>query len=119
MKTKYWVLLLALLLAVCIGLSIPLLLSGEEARFAEVHSQGKLVKTVDLLLEQQFTVTAPDGGSNVITVKGGKIAVTEANCPDHYCMQRGFCSGGAQIVCLPNRLIIRFLGAQTVDAVAE
>ena len=44
--------------------------------------------------------------------------LTQANCPDHYCEKRGFCAGGTDIVCLPNRLVIHFLGAQTVDAQA-
>ena len=67
---------------------------------------------------QEFTVTTPDGGVNTVTVQGGKIAVTQANCPDSYCMARGYCNAGAQIVCLPNRLVIRFLGEQNIDAVA-
>ena len=117
MKTKYWIFLLAGLLVVCLALSLPLL-SGESSRFAEISSDGKPIKTVDLLADQQFTVESA-GGYNVVTVKDGKIAVTEASCPDHYCMDRGYCNGGAQIVCLPNRLIIRFTGGQTVDAVAE
>ena len=48
----------------------------------------------------------------------GKIAVTEATCPDHYCMKRGFCASGMDIVCLPNKLVIHFIGEQTVDAAA-
>ena len=119
MKTKYWVLLLAGILLVCLGLSIPLMLPSGDARWAEIHSQGQHIKTVDLLLDQEFTVTTPEGGSNVITVKDGNIAVTEASCPDHYCMDRGFCNHGAQIVCLPNRLVIRFEGSRAVDAVVE
>ena len=43
--------------------------------------------------------------------------LTEADCPDGYCMDRGFCSGGAQIVCLPNRLVISFLASEEVDFV--
>ena len=119
MKTKYWILLLAGLLLVCLGLSLPLLLPGEGSPFAEIHSDGQLVKTVDLRLDQQFTVITPSGGINVITVRDGKIAVTEASCPDHYCMQRGYCSGGAQIVCLPNRLIIRFGENREIDGIVE
>ena len=46
----------------------------------------------------------------------GAIYATEATCPDHCCMKRGFCASGTDIVCLPNRLVIHFLGAQTVDA---
>lgn len=117
MKTKYWVALLAMVFILCLGLSIPLLLTNEDAQYAEIISDGKTVTVVDLSIDQSFSVSTPDG-TNSITVKGGKIGVTQASCPDHYCMDRGMCSSGAQIVCLPNKLIIRFIGQQTVDMVA-
>lgn len=117
MKTKYWIMLLAVILTACIGLSIPLLYSGQDAQYAEIISNGKTVTIVDLSIDQSFSVLTPDG-SNSITVKDGKIGVTQASCPDHYCMDRGMCSGGAQIVCLPNRLVIRFQDVQAVDSVS-
>ena len=118
MKTKTWILLFALLLVLCLGLSVFLLLPGDAAAFAQITSDGTVIKTVDLRIAQEFTVTAPGGGTNTITVRDGHIAVTAATCPDHYCMHRGFCDRGTQIVCLPNRLVIRFLGEQNIDAVA-
>ena len=66
----------------------------------------------------EFVVRAGNESYNVVTVKDGKIGVTEATCPDHYCMNRGFCSSGTQIVCLPNRLVIRFVGEQEIDGVS-
>ena len=117
MKTKYWILLLTLVLLISSAGGWVLLNSNRDAAFAQVYSDGKLIKTVSLHAEQQFTVTAPGGGENVITVCDGKIAVTEADCPDHYCMQRGFCSGGMQIVCLPNKLVIAFSAEQEIDGV--
>ena len=118
MKTKTWILLMAALLAVCLLLTLPMLLPGKDASCAEIRSQGQLLRTVDLRIDQEFTVDTPHGGHNVVTVRSGKIAETDANCPDHYCMQRGFCSSGAQIVCLPNQLVIQFTGPQEVDFVA-
>ena len=56
-------------------------------------------------------------GTNIVTVRDGAVAVTSADCPDHYCMQRGFCSGGTEIVCLPNRLVLRFVGQQEIDGI--
>lgn len=117
MKTKHWIFLISALLLLCLGLSVYLLKPGQEAAFAEIASQGRVIKTVDLRIDQEFTVTTENGGTNTVTVRGGKIAVTEANCPDHYCIDRGFCSRGTQIVCLPNRLVITFVGAQEIDAV--
>ena len=118
MKTKTWIALIAAIAAVCLGLSVFLLLSGDDAVYAQISSGGKVVKTVDLRIDQQFNVIGETGGSNTVTVRDGRIAVTEADCPDHYCMERGFCGGGTPIVCLPNRLVIRFLGEQSVDAAA-
>ena len=117
MKTKYWIIALSVLLAVCIGLSIPILMPGEAASHAEILSEGIVIQTVDLAQDQHIVITNSKGGVNTVTVQDGKIAVTEASCPDHYCMHRGFCDGGAQIVCLPNGLIIRFTDVQEIDFV--
>ena len=115
MKTKYWVVLLAALLLICTVLSVVFLRPGQ-AQQAEIWSDGKLIKTVLLSVDQEFTVESADG-FNTVTVRDGKIAVTAASCPDGYCMQRGFCQGGAQIVCLPNRLVIKFVAKQEIDGV--
>ena len=117
MKTKIWALILALLLVACIGLSIPLLLPGEDAAYAKIISDGQVLHLVDLHVDREIRISTVQGGSNLVTIRDGKIAVTEANCPDHYCMDRGYCSSGSPIVCLPNRLVIEFEGELEVDSV--
>ena len=117
MKTRTWIIVLCAVVLVCSGLSIWLLAPGEKASRAEIWVDGSLYKTVSLDQDQEFTVSS-EYGSNTVTVRDGKIAVTAADCPDHYCMKRGFCDGGSQIVCLPNRVIIKFLGEQQIDGVA-
>ena len=116
LKTKIWIILLAVLLALSLAAGLFLLSGGEDASRAEIWSDGELLYTLDLSVDQKLEIHC-GSGVNEITVKDGSIAVTEANCPDGYCMDRGFCSGGVQIVCLPNRLVIKFVGEQTVDAV--
>ena len=118
MKTRYWIAVLCVITALCLGLSIPLLAPGTDAQAAEIISNGKTIQIVSLHADTQITVPAPNGGENIITVRNGKIGVTAATCPDHYCMDRGMCSSGVQIVCLPNRLVIRFVGNLSVDAVS-
>ena len=117
MKTGYWIVLLAAVLVLSAVSGIMLLSPAEASDLAQIRSDGKILHTVSLHTDREFTVTTPSGGHNVVTVKDGKIAVTEANCPDHYCMDRGFVNGGTQIVCLPNKLVIQFLGKQEVDGV--
>lgn len=118
MKTKYWILLLGALLVGCIGLSAVFFSGSEEATFARITSEGNHIKTVNLGIDQEFAVITEDGGRNVVTVKDGKIGVTEADCPDHYCMDRGMISKGTQIVCLPNRLVITLTNQTEIDGVA-
>jgi len=116
MKNKFWFIILAIIFVSTLTAGI-FLMSGGPSNRAEIISDGTLVATVDLNTDQEFTVESPTGGSNTVTVKDGKIAVTAATCPDHYCMDRGFCNSGTQIVCLPNRLVIRFLDEETIDGI--
>ncbi len=116
MKNRTWALILGGVLLVSIVLGVWLLKPGQKAEKAEVWSEGELKYTLDLTVDQQVTVKT-QRGTNVITVKNGKIAVTETDCPDEYCMKRGYCDSGAQIVCLPNRLVIKFTGNQSLDGI--
>ena len=114
MKTKIWIVLIAVILVLCGGLSAYFLLGGEAASSARVLSGGELVCVLDLGNDTGFKVEH-DGGVNEITVRDGKVAVTAADCPDHYCMDMGFRNGGAPIVCLPNGLVIEFQTDSGVD----
>jgi hypothetical protein len=117
-KTKAWILCLAALLVLCAAISAWVLWPGEQALWAEVWSDGELVETVSLMVDRELRVQSA-GGVNVLTVQNGKIAVTHADCPDGYCMDRGYCDRGTDIVCLPNRLVIRFVAKQEVDGVVK
>lgn len=116
MKSRSWLALLAGLLVLCIGLSVVFLGGGRRAGQVEIWSDGVLIRTMPLFADE--TVTVQTGyGYNIITVHGGAVAVTEANCPDGYCMQRGYCASGTPIVCLPHRLVLRFTVEAAVDGV--
>lgn len=116
MKTKSWIIALSVVAAVCLGLSLWLLLPNQQATAVKIISQGKVLNTLPLSEDTTFSVVTPKG-TNVVTIQGGKVAVTQADCPDKYCMARGFCAGGAQIVCLPNRLVLEFTGKTNIDGV--
>ncbi len=110
MKTKTWLIIIAVAVLGLALLCLPLL-KQKPAQFARVLSGGQEIALVDLSENQEFTVAE----KNTVTVKDGEIAVTWADCPDHYCMKRGWCDGGTPIVCLPNKLTIEFVGEQAVD----
>ena len=117
MKTKYWILLLALTALLLAGICVwQMTRSG--AGFAEVYSDGVLVKTVDLSVDQEFTVECAEG-FNRIVVQNGKIAVAQADCRGNDCVKSGARSGGSPIVCLPHRLVIQFTGASELDGLVQ
>ncbi len=117
MKTRIWIAFLAALLFLSLGAAALLYFGKAPAGRAEIYSDGTLTATVDLGADQVFTVSSPNGGRNTVTVRQGKIAVTQATCPDQWCVRQGFHNRGGSIVCLPNRLVIVFLsGEPAVDA---
>ena len=115
-KNWKWAVILLLVMALCAAGGYFILTGNQDADTAQILSDGQILRTVSLNVNQKFTIEAANGGYNTVTVQDGKIAVTEASCPDHYCMHRGFCSGGTDIVCLPNKLVIQFVKQQEIDA---
>lgn len=116
MKTKFWAILVAVIFFLCCAASVYLLRPNSDARYARILSCGQFLRVVDLSIDQTFQVDT-NNGSNTVTVHNGKIAVTGSTCPDHYCQARGYCSGGADIICLPNQLVIQFMADDGPDAV--
>ena len=113
MKNKYWILIFGAILALCL-LLVLLPTQNAPSELAQIK-YGSKTTTVDLRIDQEMVFETADGGYNMVTVKDGKIAVTEANCPDQYCVRQGFCNSGEQIVCLPHKLVISFIGDSEID----
>lgn len=60
--------------------------------------------------------------SNILTIKDGAAKMTEADCPDQYCVhQKKIRHKGETIVCLPNQVVVTVTGgtASEVDAVVR
>ena len=76
MKTRTWIIIFALILIASLGASFYFLMPGEASDYAEITSHGQVIKTVDLRIDQEFTVENGNDGYNVITVQDGKIGVS-------------------------------------------
>ena len=79
MKNKYWILIFGAILALCLVL-VLLPTQNAPSELAQIK-YGSKTTTVDLRMDQEMVFESADGGYNAVTVKDGKIAVTEANCP--------------------------------------
>ena len=59
------------------------------------------------LSKDSTTVVSTELGTNLVVVENGTVRVSEADCPNHDCVNQGAISkAGQQIVCLPHKLTI-------------
>ena len=83
---------------------------------ARIYRNQELIREVRLDVDTEFLVEGQY--RNHITVRDGKIAVTESDCPGTDCVHSGWIqTAGRSIVCLPNRMEIRLEGAEEADEV--
>ena len=60
--------------------------------------------------------------TNTLTIKDGAAKMTEADCPDQFCLhQKKIRHTGETIVCLPNQVVVTVTGgdASEMDAIAR
>ena len=124
LKTRTWVILFAVLAAVFGILSFLTLRPQAGGTVVQILQDGTVIQEIDLsqvLREETFEIAAPDGGVNVVTVRPGTICVSDADCPDRICVDRGWLSrkDAAPIICMPHRLVLQLKDAPASDGVAQ
>lgn len=110
MKTRYWIILFAVLLAVGGALTAILFARGTGGTVANVYRDGTCIYSVDLSrVKEPYEITFSDErGSNTVRVEPGRVRVVDADCVDRVCEKTGWITDrAAPIVCLPHRLVIR------------
>lgn len=121
-KTKFWVLLIVVLLAVSVAAAI--LLTGQaRSGTAKVWKDGVLLRTIELSAVDEpysFSVIDAEDGGNIVEVERGRIRVSAADCPDQVCVHQGWISTSASpVVCLPHGLVIEIVGGEGPDAMTQ
>ncbi|SNX54706.1 NusG domain II-containing protein [Thermoanaerobacterium sp. RBIITD] len=69
-------------------------------------------KYQELSLNIDKTITIHNGKHiNIVEIKNGRVRMEEADCHDQICVKTGWIDKeGQQIVCLPNRVVVRVIG---------
>lgn len=103
MKKKDFILIGAIVAVILIAFGVMALVQ-QEGDSVVVRVDGKKVAEYSLSQDGEYVL---NGGTNVLKIEGGKAYLTEADCPDHLCMNQGKISkNGETITCLPNRLTV-------------
>lgn len=111
-KAKIWIIVFAAVAVLCCGVFAVRTLSGG-GTVAVISIDGEEYDRIDLsrVRESYDIEIETRWGRNTVHVEPGAISITEADCPDHVCVQRGAISGGGiPIICMPHRLIIEIEG---------
>lgn len=91
---------------------------SEAARVVRIYRDGQLIRELSLNTDTEYVIEGEY--ENVITVKDGKAAITESDCPGTDCVHSGWIhKAGRSIVCLPNRVELRIEGESEVDFVVR
>jgi len=111
---------LILLLSLAIVVALFPHYTTERGRQLSVHPAANPMHLLSLAEHQVLTVIGPLGESRIeIGARGARLAASP--CPHQVCVRRGWISRRGEVaVCLPNRLIIKIMGAASdVDAVVR
>ena len=114
MSNKRWIMLFALLILACAAAAALMPRSGSAVG---VWQKGELVYTLDPARFGDYTLHY-EAGETVIRVDAAGIYVASADCRNQNCVRHGpLKSGGTPIVCLPERIVVRWMEDDTLDAV--
>lgn len=111
---------LILLLSLAVVASLFPLYNTERGQQLSVHSDVEPARLLPLAEHRILTLAGPLGESIIeISARGARI--TASPCAHQVCVRRGWISRRGEVaVCLPNRLIIKIMGAAVdVDAVVR
>ena len=111
MKNRIWVIIFSVVILICVAIYIVGFGSANETDVVGIYSNSKLVEKIDLSKldsERKITISG-ENGNNVILAQKNSIKMISAECPDKVCVDHGeLKKGGAPIICLPNKLVIRW-----------
>lgn len=117
-KNLIWAAVFAAVIAACL---IFIFLTGGKSgeNSAEIYEDGKLVKTIaDLDPEKEYSFEIKTkNGTNTVSVGGGSIWVSSADCSNRTCVHAGKISlAGQTVICAPHKLVIKVVGETSADA---
>lgn len=118
-----WIFLGIVLVLAVAGLLWFFLGYSEPGTMVEVSVDGETVGTYPLAEAREIPLPKAEGETNRLVIAEGKARMEWADCPDQICVEhKAISHGGEEIVCLPNRIVVRILeeeGKGQLDAVTR
>lgn len=80
---------------------------------ADITCNGKIIRKVDLIKIKgtQLILLKNNGVKLSVSAKEGKIRILDSDCPDKYCVKRGWLSkSGESVICMHSKTIVMIEG---------
>ena len=114
MKKRDYIFLVCVVLVCAILFSVRAV-SKKDADCVLIYVDGELFKTVALYDECEI-----DLGTNKVAVENGSAYMKSADCPDKICVHTGKIKDNSKdIVCLPNKVLVKVTKKSALDAVSN
>lgn len=114
MTNRIWIVVFSFVAVLCLGIWLFISNVSSQSLVVGIYKDSSLVEKIDLNSvtgEREITLSG-DCGDNVILVSNGHIEMKSADCPDKICVNHGeLKSSTSPIVCLPNKVVIKFEGS--------
>lgn len=120
-KHRFDLILLAILLLGAALAWFFLRPKAEEGAWVVITQEGRETGRYALSQDQTVLIGEREGDYNLLEIKDGTAAITEANCGDHTCIRTGAVShSGQSIICLPHKVVVTITGGESsgIDAVS-
>jgi hypothetical protein len=112
---------LAVVLLVLGFATLAFLRSGQkDGAFVRITVDGAVYGTYALTEDRTVEVETAYG-HNTLRIEGGRVWVSEADCPNHDCVEKGAITQTNQIIlCLPHKLSVTIVneGEEAPDAIS-
>ena len=121
MRKKDWIIIVAALLLAAAVFGIFKISQSGTSNAGEVvlRVDGEVIGTYSLA-EPQTVPIDTKYGHNELEIYDGEALMSDADCPDKYCMGQGKIShSGQTIVCLPHKLVVEAVSPKTEDKASE
>jgi len=117
-KNDFFAIGIVAVIAILVSVIFWTSVGTEEGSMVSIYQEGVLIKEISLDSDTEFVIEGDY--KNVVTIKDGKAAITESDCPGIDCVHSGWIhEAGRSIVCLPNRVELRVEGTSDVDFVVR
>lgn len=111
--------ILLVIVLLLMGLAMTFFFGGMSTKGDKaVISVGGKLYGIYSLKKDRTIVIRKNGHINVVSIKDGKVRMDSASCKNQLCVKhKAITASKQQIVCLPNRVMIRIVGKDSHDQV--